>query len=137
MLVVASLLTFSTRRQVNVHQNKTVEEIRVPSDCSQRTVEGRVRQRTIATLDRLDVLRDNSVLDKLTSSLAKHTLHTAALSAHEHGDIPAGEIQHFGPVIVFEGLWRELRIPQILTALLNNRRFEFALERVLFVTVLH
>ena len=119
---------------IRIKQSKKYEYLQIAHN---ERVEGRVRHQMIATLGRLDVLRDNGVLDKLTSSLAKHTLHAAALSAHEHGDIPAGEIQHFGPVIVFEGLWRDLQIPQILAALLDNRCFEFALERVLFVTVLH
>ena len=119
---------------IRVKRSKKYEYLQIVHN---ERVEGRVRQRTIATLGRLDVLRDSGVLDALTTSLAKHALHTAALSAHERGDIPAAEVQRVGPVIIFERLWNELRMPQILATLLNDRRFEFAIERVLFVTVLH
>ena len=38
---------------------------------------------------------------------------------------------------VFERLWRELGLPAILQELLAGRRYEFAVERAIFVTVLH
>ena len=106
---------------IRVKRSKKFEYLQIVHN---ERVDGRVRQRTIATLGRLDVLQDSGILDKLTSSLAKHSLHTAALSALARGDIPAAEIQRFGPVLIFERLWKELRIPQILKGLLNNRRFE-------------
>jgi transposase len=100
-------------------------------------VDGKVRQRTVATLGRLDRLREDGVLDSLAASLAKFSLHSAVLTAHRAGQIPAADCVRFGPVVVFERLWEELGIGRILGALLDCRRFSFPVERVLFVTVLH
>ena len=39
--------------------------------------------------------------------------------------------------MVFGRLWDELHIPQVIKRLLSGRRLTFALERILFLTVLH
>lgn len=44
-------------------------------------VEGRVRQRVIATLGRLDVLKQTGQLDGLLESLARFSDHAAVLNA--------------------------------------------------------
>jgi len=98
---------------------------------------GKVRQRTVATLGRADRLRDSGTLDDLAASLAKFSLHTAVLSAHREGRIPAAESVRIGPVVVFERLWNQLGMPQIIASLMDGRRFEMPLERAIFVTVLH
>ena len=111
---------------VRVKKSKKFEYLQIVHN---ERIDGRVRQRTIATLGRLDILQDSGILDKLTSSLAKHAIHTAALSAHERGEIPAAEVERLGPVIVFERLWNKLQLPTIIKELLRSRRFEFDLER--------
>ncbi len=98
---------------------------------------GKVRQRTIATLGRADRLQEDGVIDALTASLAKFSLHTAVLTAQKEGRIPAAETLRFGPVVVFEKLWKQLGMPQIIDSLLDGRRFEMPVERAIFVTVLH
>lgn len=97
----------------------------------------RVRQRTIATLGRLDRLQQDGAVDALTVSLAKFSLHTAVLTAHREGRLPAAEARRFGAVAVFERLWEHLGIPKIIEGLLEDRRFSIPVERVLFVTALH
>ena len=99
--------------------------------------EGKVRQRTIATLGRADRLREDGVIDALTASFAKFSLHTAVLTAQQEGRIPVTETVRFGPVAVFEKLWEQLGMPRIINSLLDGRRFEMPVERVIFVTVLH
>jgi transposase len=42
-----------------------------------------------------------------------------------------------GPVLVFERLWRECGMYSIINQLLEMRKFEFDVERAIFVTVLH
>jgi len=42
-----------------------------------------------------------------------------------------------GPPLVFERLWQELGLPQVLRRLLADRKFEFDVERAVFLTVLH
>ncbi len=42
-----------------------------------------------------------------------------------------------GPALIFERLWRELGIQKVIRELLAERKFEFDVERALFLTVLH
>lgn len=100
-------------------------------------VNGRVKQHVIATLGRLDVLQKTGQLDALLASCARFAEHTAVLTAHRQGRIPPAEKVRIGPVVVFERLWQQLGLPKILKQLLQQRKFEFDVERAVFLTVLH
>ena len=100
-------------------------------------VEGGVRQRVIATLGRLDVLKETGQLDGLIESLARFSDHVGVLNALKNNQITPSSTVHLGPPLVFEKLWQQLGMPHILRRLLSGRRFEFPLERVIFITVLH
>ena len=100
-------------------------------------VEGRVRQRVVATLGRLDVLKESGQLDGLLESLAHFSDHLAVLNAPKSNQITPSRTVHLGPPLVFEKLWQDLGMSDILRRLLAGRRFEFSVERVVFITVLH
>lgn len=100
-------------------------------------VEGRVRQRVIATLGRLDLLKQNGQLDGLLDSLARFSDHAAVLNALRRKEIEPVRSVRIGGPLVFQRLWQELGLPDILRRLLAGRRFEFPLERVVFISVLH
>lgn len=100
-------------------------------------IEGRVRQRVIATLGRLDALQSSGQLDGLLESLGRFSEHAAVLNALRHDQITPSSTVHVGPPLVFQRLWEELGMPGILQRLLKNPKFEFPLERVVFITVLH
>jgi len=100
-------------------------------------IDGRVRQRVIATLGRLDVLKESGQLDQLLESLARLSDHVAVLNALKTNQITPSVTIHLGPPLVFEKLWKQLGMPDILRRLLEGRRFEFPVERVVFITVLH
>lgn len=100
-------------------------------------VEGRVQQHVIATLGRLDVLQKTGQLDALLASCARFAEHSAVLSAHRQGRVAAAEKVAIGPALVFERLWQELGFPQLFAQLLQDRKFEFEVERAVFLTVLH
>ena len=100
-------------------------------------VDGHVRQQVIATLGRLDVLRNAGRIDALIASCARFAERTAVLEAHERGQTEAVETIKIGPPLLFERLWQELGMPEVLSALLNDRRFQFPVERAVFLTVLH
>ena len=100
-------------------------------------IEGRVKQRVIATLGRLDVLQKTGQLDALLASCARFAEHTAVLTAHRQGRISPAQKVRIGPVLVFERLWQQLGLPKILRGLLAERKFEFDIERAVFLTVLH
>src|SRR5512143_200084 len=93
-----------------------------------RWEDGRPRQRVIATLGRLDHLQQSGQLDALLVSGARLAQSVLLLSAHAKGQLPA---------IVFERLWSETGCRQVIERLLDDRRFEFDVERAVFLTVLH
>jgi Transposase DDE domain len=100
-------------------------------------VDGKVRQQVVATLGRLDILQASGQIDALIASCGRFAQHTAVLDACRRGQAEEATTVKIGPVLVFERLWNELGLPEILRGLLGKRRFEFSLERVVFLTVLH
>jgi hypothetical protein len=102
-----------------------------------RWQKGRSRQRVIATVGRLDELQRSGQLDGLLQSGAKFAEAVLVLSAHRRGAAPALRCQRIGPALIFGRLWDELHIGRVIERLRAGRRFEFPLERILFMTVLH
>jgi hypothetical protein len=100
-------------------------------------VDGKVRQQVLATLGRLDVLQQTGQIDALVASCGRFAQHTAVLDAHRQGRTEAVATVKIGPSLVFERLWKTLGLPDILESLLAGRRFEFSVERAVFLTVLH
>jgi hypothetical protein len=97
---------------------------------------GRVKQRVVASLGRLDELKDSGELERIIKGLLKHSDTLRVLKAHEDG---AGRIvsdRVWGPVIVVEQLWRELGLFDLLRSLAERKRFEFDFERAVFAIVL-
>ncbi len=98
---------------------------------------GKVKQRVIATLGRLDQLQESGQLEALLQSGARFADAVLLLSAHQKGELPIVRTQRIGPGLIFERLWRETGCQSVIEALLKERAFEFPLERVVFMTVLH
>lgn len=99
--------------------------------------EGRVRQRVLTTLGRLDELRASGQLDGLLASGARFAEHVLLLTAHRNGQVPVVTSHRIGPTLIFERLWQETGCQQVLSDLLRHRHFDFAVERAVFLTVLH
>lgn len=99
--------------------------------------DGRVRQRVLHTLGRLDELQNSGKLDALLASGARFAEHSLLLTAHKNGQVPAVRTKRIGPALVFERLWKETGCHDVLSRLLKNRAFEFDVERAIFLTVLH
>ena len=95
---------------------------------------GRVRQRTIRALGRKDALLASGELDRLIASLARHSERAMILSDMEAGRITCTRI---GGPLLFGRLWERLGIADVLIEQLHGRGFEFAVERAVFVGVLH
>lgn len=100
-------------------------------------IDGRVRQRVIATLGRLEWLKETGQLDGLVESLARFSDHLTVINALKTNQIVPSASVHVGPPLVFEKLWREMGLPKILRRLLQGSKIGFPLERVVFITVLH
>src|SRR6266436_7447497 len=102
-----------------------------------RWEDGRPKQRVIATLGRLDQLQQTGQLDALLASGARLAQSVLLLSAHAQGRLPIIKTQHIGPALIFERLWQQTGCQRVLKKLLSRRRFEFDVERAIFLTVLH
>jgi hypothetical protein len=100
-------------------------------------VDGKVQQRVLFRLGRLDELLASGRLDSLIQSLARFSEKLTVLGAHARGESVATRSARIGPALIFQRLWQACWIDQVLTALLAGRRFEFSVERALFLTVLH
>jgi hypothetical protein len=50
--------------------------------------------------------------------------------------IRMNNLERRGPAPIFQPLWQTCLIDKVLTALLEARRFEFSVERAIFLTVL-
>jgi transposase len=98
---------------------------------------GRSRQRVVATLGRLDQLRQSGQLEGLLRSGARFCETVLLLAAHQRGETTTMCARSIGPAMVFERLWGETGCRQVIRRLLEGRKFEFPVERAVFLTVLH
>jgi transposase len=98
---------------------------------------GRSRQRVVATLGRLDQLQESGQLDGLLASGARLARSVLLLSEHAQGRLPTISIRHIGPALVFQRLWQLTGCQHVIEQILKGRRFEFPLERAVFLSVLH
>ena len=99
-------------------------------------VDGKIKQRVLLRLGRLDELLASGKLDALIQSLGKFSEKLTLLGAHAAGESVVTRSSRIGPGLIFQRLWETCSISQVLTALLKDRRFEFSVERAIFVTVL-
>jgi Transposase DDE domain len=99
--------------------------------------DGRTKQRIIHTLGRKDEVERRGDLDRLMQSVARLAKRSMVLSLLEEGNIPALNCKRVGAPLLFERLWRDTRCREVLDELLAGRGFEFAVERAVFLTVLH
>jgi transposase len=98
-------------------------------------VGGKVCQRVIATVGRLDQLQAKGSIETIIRSLARFSEKTLLILSGKV-DVTAHAIK-IGPSLILERLWKELGLPTIIHALLADRKFEFDVERAVFLTVLH
>jgi Transposase DDE domain len=100
-------------------------------------VDGRIKQRVLYRLGRLDQLQASGQLDSLLASLGRFSDKLAVLGAHSRGESVTTRTRRIGAALIFERLWQECGIGAVLHDMLRERRFEFPLERAVFMTVLH
>ena len=97
----------------------------------------RIEQITLASLGRLDKLQQSGQLDALLTSLGRFSEKLAVLGAHERGETLTARTRRIGPALIFERLWRELGVDEVIRELSAERKFGFDLERAIFLTALH
>jgi Transposase DDE domain len=98
---------------------------------------GQVRQRVLSTVGRLDVLQASGQLDALMRSGLRFCEKLAVIDAHAAGQTEPVQVQRVGPDLVFSPLWEALELGAIIQQALDGRRYEFDVERAVYLTVLH
>ena len=98
---------------------------------------GHVHQRVLSTVGRLDVLQSTGQLEALMRSGLRFCEKLAVIDAHAAGQTQPVQVQRVGPDLVFSRLWEALQLGTILKRTLESRRFEFDVERAVYLTVIH
>jgi hypothetical protein len=96
-----------------------------------------VRQQVIATLGRFDELQASGQLERLVRSGARFAAKAMVLSAASNDAAIKIAVRRIGPALVFERLWEETGCRAVISDLASKRGHKFALERAVFLTVLH
>jgi transposase len=100
-----------------------------------KKVKGKVKQRVLTTLGRMDQLEEKERVETLIRSLARFSQQTLLiLSGRSEIDL---ESRSIGPVLIFERLWQETGLQYIMNRLCQSRKHQINIERALFLTVLH
>lgn len=96
---------------------------------------GKVKQQVIATIGRMDQLQEKHRVETLIRSLSRFS-EQALLILSGKSEVSA-DARKIGPPLIFERLWQQTGIKAALHYLLTERKFEFDIERAVFITVLH
>jgi transposase len=96
---------------------------------------GKVKQRVIATIGRLDELAEKDRIETLVRSLSRFSERTM-LVLSGNSEVLA-DAKKIGPALIFERLWERTGIKGAIKKALKGRLFQFDLERAIFLTVLH
>jgi transposase len=95
----------------------------------------RTIQRVVATIGRMDQIQEKGEIENLVRSLSRFS-EKVLLILSGKSDVRA-DARKIGPALICERLWKELKIGKIICRLLADRKFEFDVERAVFLTVLH
>ena len=98
---------------------------------------GGSRQRVVCTLGQLDELKASGQLDRLIASGAKFSESMMVIEAHGNGEAPVIAVRRIGPGLIFERLWRDTGLKDVIDSLVSGRHFGFPVERAVFLTVLN
>jgi Transposase DDE domain len=98
---------------------------------------GKTKQRIVRNLGRKEMVEARGDLDRLARSAARLSRRSMILSLIAGGGVPDVRCRRIGAPLLFERLWRDSGCGAVVEELLVGRRFEFAVERAVFLTVLH
>jgi hypothetical protein len=98
---------------------------------------GRTKQRIIKNLGRKEQVVASGGLDRLAASVGRYAERAMVLAEIEGGNLDGLICRRIGPPLLFGRLWQETGCRAVLEEMLAARKFEFAVERAVFVSVLH
>ncbi len=117
----------------SVQTSGTYEYLQIVESVREGT---RVRQRVVGNLGRRDQIVADGSLDALTQSLARFSERLRVVEKVRTEGLHAHTARAWGPALVFERLWREQGLPELLHRLGRDRHFEFDVERTTFALAL-
>lgn len=97
---------------------------------------GKVRQRIVGSLGRLDQLLASGDLRQVIEGLVAQCPQVRLLEAQQQNTLALESDRLWGPVLIFERLWQELGLEERLRQLARTGRWDFDLERCAFALVL-
>ena len=95
-----------------------------------RKEKGKVKQRVIATVGRMDQLQARGRVETLIRSLSRFSERTM-LVLSGNSEVLA-DAKKIGPALIFERLWERTGIKDAIKKALNGRSFKFDVERAIF-----
>jgi transposase len=95
---------------------------------------GRVRQKIVANLGRLDELIAAGTLEKLSEALSRYAEKKELLGKAE--ELMATSALSFGPVPIFSSLWEKLGLPEVIAAATKRETATYDPSPVIFRMVL-
>jgi hypothetical protein len=97
----------------------------------------KTRQTVLATLGRIDELKESGKLDALLRSGARLCETAVLISSLRDGTLDGVATRRIGAPLVFGRLWEETGCRKLIEDLARRRGFGFSIERAVFATVLH
>ncbi len=97
---------------------------------------GRVRQRIVGSLGRLDQLLASGDLRQVIEGLVAQCPQVRLLEAQRQGALAVESDRVWGPGLIFERVWQELGLEELFRELARGGRLNFDVERGAFALVL-
>ena len=97
----------------------------------------KVKQKVVATLGRLDALRDNGDIDGILRSISRFSDELTVTQKLQEGSVKSNWVKSWGACIVFEKLWKNVGLDRVIRELAAQSNFQFDLERAVFASVLN
>ena len=97
----------------------------------------KVKQKVIATLGRLDKLQETGEIDGIITSLARFSSEYTIVQNVRNGSVKAKWAKTWGPMLVFEKLWKAAGLDEIIRQCVAGSKSRFDVERAVFASVCH
>lgn len=97
----------------------------------------KVKQHVLCTLGRLDKLTASGQIDGLAQSMLRFCQKLDVINLYNQDQVIIQNDVSIGPNLVFERIWKESGIAEVIKELAVERNYQFDLERAIFLTVLN
>lgn len=103
-----------------------------------RRENGRTVQRVVATIGRIDKLKEKGRLEKVIASMTRFCENAMLLMSTNAEDCSIkSRVLKIGPSLIFERLWIKTGIKNVIKELLRDRKYQFDVERAIYLTILN